>query len=284
MELKITLGALLFMLIIATLGYAIVNEGLLPGQTGRMQKFDAAVRARSIEAGALLYQNNCVGCHGVQGQGIPGVAPALNAADLFSGERLKQHGYAGKVEDYIRSTIAAGRPVKSNPSYPNPMPTWGQAYGGPLRADQVNNLTTFVMNWKETALAAGTGAGVVGGAPVAQPVGVALDTSLPAGNADNGKNLFTAQGCAACHSLKPDEKIVGPSLAGIATRSSERIKASDYKGQATTGEQYIRESIVQTSAYIVPTYSDGLMPKDYGTAKLDAQGLADLIAYLLTLK
>jgi hypothetical protein len=41
---------------------------------------------------------------------------------------------------------------------------------------------------------------------------------------------------------------------------------------------------VQPSAYVVPTYADGLMPKDYGTAKLDAQGLADLIAYLLTLK
>jgi len=101
---------------------------------------------------------------------------------------------------------------------------------------------------------------------------------------DKGKGLFTAQGCAACHSLKPDEKIVGPSLAGIATRAGDRIKAADYKGKATTGELYLRESIVQTSVYIVPTYPDGVMPKDFGTAKLDAQALADLIAYLLTLR
>jgi mono/diheme cytochrome c family protein len=283
MQTRIALGALLFMLVIALTGYAILNEGTLPGQTGRMQKFDAAVNARSMEAGALLFQNNCIGCHGVQGQGIPGVAPALNAADLFNGERLKKAGYTGKVEDYIRSTIAAGRPVKSNPAYPNPMPTWGQTYGGPLRADQVDNLVAFIMNWKDQGLAAGATPGA-GGAPVAQPVGVALDTPLPQGNADNGQKLFASQGCAACHSLKPDEKIVGPSLASIGTRASDRIKASDYKGKATSGDQYIHESIVQPSAYVVPTYADGLMPKDYGTAKLDAQSLADLIAFLLTQK
>ena len=98
MQIRIALGAVLFMLVIAVVGYVIINEGLLPGQTGRMQKFDAQVLGRSIEAGALLFQNNCVGCHGVQGQGIPGVAPALNAADLFNGERLKKVGYSGKVD------------------------------------------------------------------------------------------------------------------------------------------------------------------------------------------
>ncbi len=117
-----------------------------------------------------------------------------------------------------------------------------------------------------------------------QAVGAALDTALPQGNADNGKNLYTTQGCAACHSLKPGEKIVGPSLAGIATRASETIKAPDYKGKATTGELYIRESIVQSGAYVVPGFPDGVMPKDFGTARLSAQDLADLIAFLLTNK
>ncbi len=284
MQLRIALGALLFVLLIAVLGYVIITEGALPGPSGRMQKLDAAMQARSVEAGALLFQNNCVGCHGVQGLGIPGVAPALNAADLFNGDRLKKAGYTGKVEDYIRGTIAAGRPVKTNPAYPNPMPTWGQVFGGPLRPDQVDNLTDFIMNWKDQALASGAVAGAGGPAAPVQAVGTALDTALPQGNADNGKNLFTTQGCAACHSLKPGEKIVGPSLAGIATRAGDTIKAADYKGKATTGELYIHESIVQTSAYVVPGYPDGVMPKDFGTAKLSAQDLADLIAFLLTNK
>jgi len=243
MQTRIALGAVLFMLVIAVVGYVIINEGFLPGQAGRMQKFDAQVQGRSIEAGALLFQNNCVGCHGVQGQGIPGVAPALNAADLFSGERLKKVGYSGKVEDYIRGVISVGRPVKTNPSYPNPMPTWGQAFGGPLRDDQIGNLTNFIMNWKDQALAEPS-APATAAAPSGQAVGTALDTPLPAGVADNGQKVFAAQGCAACHSLKPDEKIVGPSLAGIATRAGDRIKAADYKGRATTGELYLHEPIV----------------------------------------
>jgi mono/diheme cytochrome c family protein len=283
MQTRIALGALLFMLTIAVLGYLIVNEGLLPGQVGRMQKFDAQVQGRSIEAGALLFQNNCVGCHGVQGQGIPGVAPALNAADLFNGERLKKVGYTGKVEDYIRGTISAGRPVKTNPSYPNPMPTWSQAFGGPLRPDQIDDLTNFVMNWKDQALAAASAQPTAAPGVTGPGVGTALDTPLPAGVADNGQKLFASQGCAACHSLKPDEKIVGPSLAGIATRAGDRIKAADYKGKATSAELYIHESIVQPGAYVVPGFADGIMPQDFGK-KLNAQDLADLIAFLLTQK
>jgi mono/diheme cytochrome c family protein len=281
MQTRIALGALLFMLVIAVVGYLMLNEGLLPGQTGRMQKFDAAAQARSIEAGALLFQNSCVGCHGVQGQGIPGVAPGLNAVDLFSGERLKKVGYTGQVEDYIRGTIAAGRPIKTNPSYPNPMPTWSQTFGGPLRSDQVDDLTDFIMNWGGQALEAAPVGTTI---PPAQAVGTALDTPLPAGVADNGQKLFTSQGCAACHSLKPGEKIVGPSLAGIATDADEIVKQPDYKGKATTPEVYVRESIVQPGAYVTPGFVDGVMPKDYGTAKLNAQDLADLIAFLLTQK
>jgi mono/diheme cytochrome c family protein len=283
MQTRIALGALLFMLTVAVVGYLIINEGLLPGQVGRMQKFDAQVQARSIEAGALLFQNSCVGCHGVQGQGIPGVAPALNAADLFNGERLKKVGYTGKVEDYIRGTISAGRPVKTNPSYPNPMPTWSQTFGGPLRPDQIDDLTSFIMNWKDQALAAASAQPTAAPAATGQGVGTALDTPLPAGVADNGQKLFTSQGCAACHSLEPDKKIVGPSLAGIATQAGDIIQKPDYKGKATSAELYIRESIVQPSAYVVPSFVDGIMPQDFGK-KLSAQDLADLIAFLLTQK
>ena len=236
-----------------------------PARPGGCKSLTRRCRPAPSKPGALLFQNNCVGCHGVQGQGIPGVAPALNAADLFNGDRLKKVGYTGKVADYVKGTIAAGRPVKTNPAYPNPMPTWGQIFGGPLRPDQIDNLTNFIMNWQDQALAGGAAAGAGGPAAPVQAVGTALDTALPQGNADNGKTLFTAQGCAACHSLKPGEKIVGPSLAGIATRAGDTIKAADYKGKATTGELYIHESIVQTSAYVVPGYAG--WP--------DAQGLWD---------
>jgi len=116
--------------------------------------------------------------------------------------------------------------------------------------------------------------------PVAAAGGLTLDTLLPAGNAQNGQTLFAAQGCSACHSLKPDEKIVGPSLSGIGQRSADRIKAADYKGKATTGELYVKESVLNPSAYIVPGFPDAML-KDYAQ-KLSAQQLADIIAFLQT--
>jgi cytochrome c oxidase cbb3-type subunit 2 len=117
-------------------------------------------------------------------------------------------------------------------------------------------------------------------APGAVAGGLTLDTPLPAGNAQSGQALFASQGCAACHSLKPGEEIVGPSLSGIGQRATERIKAPDYKGKATSGELYIKESVLNPSAYIVPGFPDAML-KDFGV-RLNAQQLADIIAFLQT--
>jgi nitric oxide reductase subunit C len=116
--------------------------------------------------------------------------------------------------------------------------------------------------------------------PGAVAGGLTLDTPLPASDAKNGQALFASQGCAACHSLKPEEKIVGPSLAGIGKTAADRIKSPDYKGKAKTGELYIKESILDPSAYIVPGFPDAML-KDFGK-KLNAQQLADIIAFLQT--
>jgi len=116
--------------------------------------------------------------------------------------------------------------------------------------------------------------------PIALAGGLTLDTPLPAGNAQNGQTLFTAEGCTACHSLKPGEKIVGPSQAGAAKTAAERIKAADYKGKATSADLYLKESILNPAAYLVPDYPDAML-KDYGQ-KLNAQKLADLVAFLQT--
>jgi cbb3-type cytochrome c oxidase subunit II len=110
--------------------------------------------------------------------------------------------------------------------------------------------------------------------------GLTLDTPLPPGNAQSGQALFAPQGCAACHSLKPDEKIVGPSLSGIGKSALTRIKAPDYKGKASSAETYLKESILIPSAYIAPGFPDAML-KDFGV-KLNAQQLADVIAFMQT--
>ena len=92
--------------------------------------------------------------------------------------------------------------------------------------------------------------------------------------AANGKQLFT-QNCAACHSLSPDTIVVGPSLAGVASRAGSRMAGLDAR-------QYIEQSILKPDAYVVKGFSD-VMPKDFGT-RLSRGDLDAVEAFLLALK
>jgi len=92
--------------------------------------------------------------------------------------------------------------------------------------------------------------------------------------AAKGKQIFN-QNCATCHALSPDTIIVGPSLAGIASRAGSRLPDTDAR-------QYLELSILKPDAYIVQGFSD-TMPKDLGK-KLTGEELDALVAFLLTLK
>ena len=98
--------------------------------------------------------------------------------------------------------------------------------------------------------------------------------ALPPGDAAAGKAEFTAVGCVACHSLAKDVRIVGPSLAGVATRAATRKPG--YSAQL-----YLYESITRPGAYVVAGFTNGLMPQDFKT-RLRPADLADLIAFLMT--
>lgn len=100
--------------------------------------------------------------------------------------------------------------------------------------------------------------------------------ALPPGDASASQALFAAVGCSACHSLQPGVRIVGPSLAGVATRAVTR--RAGYSAPL-----YLYESVTRPSAYVVAGFPDGLMPKDF-KQRLKPQELADVIAFLLTEK
>jgi mono/diheme cytochrome c family protein len=280
MRWHIALGTVAVVVLVGVLGYVAINE------TARMESFTRAYDSRRIEVGAALFENNCRSCHGPQGEGIPGVAPSINAADLYNGERLAAVGFSGTIEDYVEGVIAYGRPVPSaGASYPQRMPTWGQEFGGPLRQDQIEGLVAFIMNWEDRALAAsGEGAVTIG---EGETVGVDITVSLPEGDPQAGASLAQSAetGCSACHELAA----VGPAWAaqgdqpGIGERAEQRINQADYSGQAATADQYLLESIVLTDAYIAEGFAGGLMPQDYG-GRLTAQQAADLIAYMLSLR
>ena len=109
----------------------------------------------------------------------------------------------------------------------------------------------------------------------------AAPTLAPVGNAVEGEKAFSDNGCSGCHSTGTD-RIVGPGLAGIGERASMRRPG-------LSAEDYIRESITDPRAFIVPDFPPE-MPTDFanparpGLNPLPAEEVENLIAYLLTLK
>ncbi len=93
-----------------------------------------------------------------------------------------------------------------------------------------------------------------------------------AGDAAAGKQLFTSQGCTACHTFTPagSAGTVGPNL--------DHLAADVRKANRGSLEQYATESIEDPGAYVVPGYPDGVMPTTF--ASLGDKKIADLVAFL----
>jgi cytochrome c oxidase subunit 1 len=130
--------------------------------------------------------------------------------------------------------------------------------------------------------------GPVAAAPAAPPAATPAAEAVPAGDATRGEQIFKqgaadAPPCAACHSLTPGQRMVGPSLAGIATKATQEMAKPAYTGKAKTVEEFLRESIVTPDAYVTEEFSPGVMYSNYGR-QLTAEQIADLVAYLMTLK
>jgi cytochrome c551/c552 len=104
----------------------------------------------------------------------------------------------------------------------------------------------------------------------------------PVGDAAAGETLFSqvligAQpGCATCHSLDADEVIIGPAMAGIASRAGTRV-------DGLSAEDYIRQSILDPNAYVVDGFQPGVMVQVW-EEELTPTQVDDLTAYLLTLE
>ena len=86
------------------------------------------------------------------------------------------------------------------------------------------------------------------------------------------KALFTSNGCGGCHTYKPAGSAgkVGPDLDNLAADAKKANKGSV--------EDYTRESIEDPSAYVVPGFSDGVMPPYKG--KLTDSQIDDLVSFL----
>ncbi|MCI0394328.1 MAG: cytochrome c [Chloroflexi bacterium] len=282
MQVKIVIGTIAFMLTMIIFGFATLLE------PARLQETTQAFEARQVENGAAEFQARCASCHGVNGDaqecfdpvsgeptGCQG-RPLNNAALLCLNEesksqRMIEMNWNGSLRNLILQTISAGRPGTL-------MPTWSEQFGGPLEEYQVEQLTSFILNWENEELC---------GAPAATPVGGPWPedaTELPEGNAENGATLFTSvvPPCSSCHGdpAVPGSNAVGPHLGNIGATGGERI-------EGISAAQYIYDSIRNPADFVAPICANDQpcstpsgMPDVFETS-LTQQDVADLVAYLL---
>jgi cytochrome c oxidase subunit II len=107
--------------------------------------------------------------------------------------------------------------------------------------------------------------------PACEPEEVPAFEELPEGTAASGEGVFTAEGCAACHSLD-GARLVGPSFQGLGARAEGRSAEE-------SSEQYLIHSILRPCDSVVASFTC-VMPPIYGE-QLTRQELADLIAFIM---
>jgi nitric oxide reductase subunit C len=241
-------------------------------QFGRLTNEDA-LTDEVVSGKHVWHRKNCINCHTLLGEG------AYYAPDLT--KITQQRG-----EPYLRQFLKDPSRFYSEEQHGRLMPN-------PNLSDQeIGEVIAFLswvsnidnQNWPPRPIVVSA----------ATPAGIALGTVVPdAASGDPialGEALFgqSPPACFSCHSTKANVQLVGPSLAGSGTRAMEILKTPGYTGKATVPEEYIRESILQPSAYLVPgeTYSAGgqsIMPAIYQDT-LKPEDIDHLVAYLVTLK
>ncbi|MCS6292616.1 MAG: hypothetical protein H8J66_06030 [Nitrospira sp.] len=93
--------------------------------------------------------------------------------------------------------------------------------------------------------------------------------------------IFTKAGCPVCHTIPGIPGAngqVGPPLT-LGVTGAQRLADPSYRGRASTVHEYIVESVVDPSAFVVPGYPERTMPVWYG-AKLSALALEKIAEYL----
>lgn len=248
----------------------------------RMTNTVLAQDARAIEQGADLYAENCRTCHGPQGEGVGEMGPPLNDEHFFT-ERLAEVGWTGTLEEYVLTTTSAGRVTSTRPLYAGDgvvvMTAWGQEHGGPLRPDEIQSVTNFVLNWEATAM------GEYEIAPLPTPTPNAAQQSE---SIARGEQLFVDLGCAGCHALEgidaaarvaeaaesesedSEDVVAGPALDGIGAAAEERVP-----GQG--GREYVRNAVLAPSEHVAEGYEE---PGECSALLSEAQ-MTDLVNFVM---
>ncbi len=242
------------------------------------RKFGALTHADQItpeviEGKHVWHRKNCINCHTLLGEG------AYYAPDLT--KIAEQRG-----APYLSAFLADPSKFYNEERDRRIMPNLNLT---PTEITQVIAFLDWVgkidnQGWPPRPILV-SGATIPGSNVGAEPTQTASDDPIAIGQA-----LFrqSPPGCFTCHSTVAGVNLVGPSLAGLAQRAAASIASPDYHGTATDAASYIRESIVDPGAFLVPgaNYSSNgisMMPQGLAQSLAPAQ-LDGLIAYLMTLK
>lgn len=227
-----------------------------------------------VEQGMEVWHaNNCVNCHTLMGEG------AYYAPDLTN--ITKQRGEAYLTE-FLKDPAKFYNEEEHIRVMPNPE----------LNDTEIKRVIAF-LDWVSEI-------DTHGWPP--RPIRVsapALTRGKPSPGRDRrpsedivawGERLFHNEdiGCASCHDTSPGGDSFAPSLAGIEQKGADLITRDKYTGEATTAEQYVRESIVEPNDYIVEGENlaqngTSLMPGDY-QKRLTDEELDAIVEYLMTLE
>lgn len=257
------------------------------------RQFPKLTNAQNITPAVTLgkdawHKNNCINCHTIFGEG------AYYAPDLT--KIAQQRG-----APYLRAFLKDPSKFYDEQRHRRLMPQQN------LSDEEIDGLIAFLdwvskvdnQGWPPRPIVV-TGLGAGAANATIPSTAAATGPSTPASGsatATTGKDpvalgervfMTAAPACTACHSLTAGADMAGPSLAGIATRTEKTLASPDYKGTATDLASFIRESITQPSAHLVPgaMYSANgasFMPDTYGK-DLTPEQIDQLATYLATFK
>ena len=169
----------------------------------------AEARAKAIASGRHIFAQYCIQCHGPKGEGC--VGPALNR-EAWRAEinGAPNPNFDPESHQFIYRVVERGR-ASNQPGVE--MPAQGQAEGGPLNEQEIDDVITFIQygDWDTTLNDAASA--------------VNLDKDLPAyketgftGDVAQVKQILLAKGCLTCHKVGSVGGAIGADLTDVGSR------------------------------------------------------------------
>ncbi len=226
-----------------------------------------------VEGKHVWHRKNCINCHTLLGEG------AYYAPDLT---KITEQRGAAYLTAFLKNPSQFYSEERDRRLMPNPN----------LSDEEIEQVIAFLdwvakidnQGWPPRPI-------LVSGATVpGSDVGGVEPKPASDEPAELGQVLFRSSppACFTCHSVVAGVNLAGPNLAGMARRAAETVESPDYRGKATDAAGYLRESILEPSAHLVPgpiyaAQGRSFMPDNFDSL-LTSEQVEHLVAYLLTLQ